>query len=204
MGGWLVQLNRRKGHTAVYRILLIALSVLGIGIGIGTGLPADWLLPGVIGSIPRWAMAGLVIVTGLVVASALREHHYANQDYLPAGELEASKLDLDSVRKELAGLHDQLDAIPNSRAVTPRIGVLQSLIRQFNEKRKHSGGGQTKLDDPPHGNIRSAKGAFGREATDLIVKKIQSEKIFQALPDHNINFDELYLFGEPRQSASGL
>ena len=186
----------------MYRILLIPLSVLGIGIG--TGLLADWLFPGINGAIPGWAMAGLMTVTGLVVDSALREHHYANQHYPLAGELEASKLDLDSVRKELAGLHDQLDAIPNSRAVTPRIGVLQSLIRQFNEKRKHSGGGQTKLDDPPHGNIRSAKGAFGREATDLIVKKIKSENIFLSLPNHNVNFDQRYLFGEPRPSASGF
>ena len=186
----------------MYRILLIPLSVLGIGIG--TGLLADWLLPGINGAIPGWAMAGLMTVTGLVVDSALREHHYANQHYPLAGELEASKLDLDSVRKKLAGLHDQLDAIPDSRPVIAKIRVLQSLIGQFNEKQEHSRGGQTELSDPPHVNMRLLKRALDREATGLIVKKIKSEKIFLSLPNHNVNFDQRYLFGEPRPSASGF
>ena len=202
MGGWLVQLNRRKGHTTVYRILLIPLSVLGIGIG--TGLLADWLLPGINGAIPGWAMAGLMTVTGLVVDSALREHHYANQHYPLAGELEASKLDLDSVRKKLAGLHDQLDAIPDSRPVIAKIRVLQSLIGQFNEKQEHSRGGQTELSDPPHVNMRLLKRALDREVMDLIVKKIKPEKVFLDTPDYNINFGQRYLFGKPRLRTSDL
>jgi hypothetical protein len=117
----------------VYRVLLIALSVLGIG----TGLLTDWLHPGIIGAIPGWVMAGLVTVTGLVVASALREHCSANQHYLLAGELKATKLDLDSVRKELARLHDQLYAILDNRAVMAKVLTWQGLICQFNEKQEH-------------------------------------------------------------------
>jgi hypothetical protein len=108
----------------VHRVVLIALSVLGIG----AGLPADWLLPGIIGATPDWTVTGLVTATGLVVASALREHQSANQHYQLAGELEATKLDLDGVREELVGLQDQLLAIPNNSAVVAKTRVLQGLL----------------------------------------------------------------------------
>jgi len=104
--------------------VLIALSVLSVG----TGLPADWLLPGIIDAIPGWALAGLVTATGLVVASALCEHHSANPHYQLTGELETTKLDLDGGREELAGLQDQLDAIPNNSAVVAKIRVLQGRL----------------------------------------------------------------------------
>lgn len=137
----------------MYRVLLIALSVLGIA----AGLLADWLLPGFAGAVPGWAVAGLVTATGLIVASALREQRSANQYYQLAGELEATKLDLDGVREELAGLRDRLDAIPDSSAVVAEIRVLQGLMGQFNEKRENSGGGQTERAVKPRGPAPSAE-----------------------------------------------
>jgi len=117
-------MNGRKEHATLYRVALIALSVPGIG----TGLLGGWLLPGIIDAIPGWSVAGLVAAIGLVVTSALREHRSVNQQYQLTGELEATKLDLDGVRRELARRQDQLDAIPDSSAVVTKIRVLQSLM----------------------------------------------------------------------------
>ena len=78
------------------RVLLIALTVLGIG----TGLLTDCLLAGIVGAIPGWAVAGLVTATGLAVASALREHHSANQHYQLTGELEAIDLIVEKIETE--------------------------------------------------------------------------------------------------------
>jgi hypothetical protein len=117
-------MNGRKEHATSYRVVLIALSVLGIG----TGLLGDWLLPGIICAIPGWSVAGLVAAIDLFVASALREHRSVNQHYQLTGELESTKLDLDGVRRVLAGRQDQLDAIPDSSVVVTVICVLQGLL----------------------------------------------------------------------------
>jgi cyclic-di-GMP phosphodiesterase, flagellum assembly factor TipF len=115
----------------VYSILLIALAVLAIG----SGLAAEWLIPDVAEAFPGWAIAGLLTVIGIAVASMIRERRSATRLHRLAGELETTRLDLDGAREELAGIRDQIDAIPDTSAVVAEIRVLQGLMGQFTDKR---------------------------------------------------------------------
>ena len=119
----------------MYWGLLIAIAVLGIGLG----LVSEWLIPGIGGDLPGWAVAGLLTAVGLVVAAALRERASAHLAHRLSGELEAVKLELDGIREELAWVRDQLDAIPDTSAVVAEIRVLQGLMGQFTEKRGTAG-----------------------------------------------------------------
>jgi cyclic-di-GMP phosphodiesterase TipF (flagellum assembly factor) len=49
-------------------------------------------------------------------------------------------------------------------------------------------------------NIRAFKRELDRNAVNLVVEKIESEQQLVELLDHNIDFGQGYLFGEPRLS----
>ena len=123
-------MNRKKGRANVYRVLLIVLSALAIGLG----LIVEFLLPGNVG-VPGWAVSMILIAVLLVAATGLRDAALTDKCGRMAGELEATKLDLDGVREALAAVRDQLDQIPDTGAVIAELRVLQGLMGQFPAKR---------------------------------------------------------------------
>jgi cyclic-di-GMP phosphodiesterase TipF (flagellum assembly factor) len=56
------------------------------------------------------------------------------------------------------------------------------------------------IDDAALGGIAALKQTMDDTGIDLIAEKIETEKMLVELLEHNIDFGQGYLFGEPRMS----